>query len=44
MREYSTLTAKEQKTYDFIVRYSKKYGKYPLLTEIAKGIGITSKV
>ena len=43
MKEYSTLTTKEQKTYDFIVRYSKKFGKYPLLTEIAKGIGITSK-
>ena len=43
MKEYSTLTTKEQKTYDFIVKYSKKYGKYPLLTEIAKGIGITSK-
>ena len=43
MKEYPTLTTKEQKAYDFIVRYSKKYGKYPLLTEIAKGIGITSK-
>ena len=43
MKEYSTLTAKEQKTYDFIVKYSKKYGKYPLLVEIAKGIGIKSK-
>ena len=43
MKEYSTLTIKEQKTYDFIVRYSKKYKKYPLLIEIAKGIGITSK-
>jgi repressor LexA len=37
------LTNKEQKTYDFIVNYSKKYGKYPLLIEIARGIGITSK-
>tara|TARA_Y200000002_G_scaffold246463_1_gene203894 strand:- start:62 stop:664 length:603 start_codon:yes stop_codon:yes gene_type:complete len=43
MKEYSILTTKEQKTYDFIIRYSKKYGKYPLLIEIAKGIGITSK-
>jgi repressor LexA len=43
MKEYSILTAKEQKTYDFIIRYSKKYGKYPLLIEIARGIGITSK-
>ena len=43
MKEYFTLTTKEQKTYDFIVKYSKKYGKYPLLVEIAKGIGIKSK-
>ena len=43
MKKYSTLTTKEQKTYDFIIKYSKKYGKYPLLTEIARGIGITSK-
>ena len=43
MKKHSTLTTKEQKTYDFIVKYSKKYGKYPLLTEIAKGIGIKSK-
>ena len=43
MKEYSILTTKEQKAYDFIIRYSKKYGKYPLLIEIAKGIGITSK-
>jgi repressor LexA len=43
MKEYSILTAKEQKAYDFIVRYSKKYGKYPLLIEIAKGIDIKSK-
>ncbi len=43
MKQYSMLTNKEQKTYDFIVEYSKKHGKYPLLTEIARGIGITSK-
>ena len=43
MKKHATLTTKEQKTYDFIVKYSKKYGKYPLLTEIAKGIGIKSK-
>jgi repressor LexA len=43
MKEYATLTIKEQKVYDFIIRYSKKYGKYPLLIEIAKGIGIKSK-
>ena len=43
MKKHSTLTTREQKTYDFIAKYSKKYGKYPLLTEIAKGIGIKSK-
>ena len=43
MKEHSTLTDKERKAYDFINSYLKKYGRYPLLTEIAKGIGITSK-
>ena len=43
MKEHSTLTDKEQKAYDFINSYLKKHGRYPLLTEIAKGIGITSK-
>tara|TARA_B100000035_G_scaffold115878_1_gene98200 strand:+ start:305 stop:907 length:603 start_codon:yes stop_codon:yes gene_type:complete len=43
MKEYSILTSKEQEAYDFIHRYSKKHGKYPLLIEIAKGIGIKSK-
>ena len=43
MKEHSILTSKEQETYDFIDRYSKKYGRYPLLVEIAKGIGIKSK-
>lgn len=37
------LTDKEQKTYEFIEIYSKNYGRYPLLDEIAKGIGIKSK-
>ena len=37
------LTNKEQKTYEFIEIYSKNYGRYPLLDEIAKGIGIKSK-
>ena len=37
------LTDKEQKTYDFILKYSAKYGRYPLLIEIAQGIGIKSK-
>lgn len=40
---YQVLTEKEQKAYDFILKYSKKYGKYPLLTDIAKGMGIKSK-
>ena len=43
MKNHSILTDKEQKTYEFIDRYSKNYGRYPLLTEIAKGIGIKSK-
>ncbi len=43
MKNYQLLTVKEQKTYEFISRYSKNYGRYPLLTEIAKGIGIKSK-
>ena len=37
------LTEKEQKAYEFILKYSKKYGRYPLLTDIAKGMGIKSK-
>ena len=43
MIDHSVLTNKEQKTYEFIEKYSKKYGKHPLLNEIAKGIGINSK-
>ena len=43
MKDHSILTDKEHKTYEFIEKYSQKYGKYPLLTEIAKGIGIKSK-
>ncbi len=43
MKEHTLLTNKEQKTYDFIEKYSKKNGKHPLLNEIAKGIGIKSK-
>ena len=43
MKEHTLLTDKEQKTYDFIEKYSKKNGKHPLLNEIAKGIGIKSK-
>ena len=37
------LTNTEQKVYEFIDRYSKNYGRCPLLIEIAKGIGIKSK-
>ena len=43
MKNHLLLTNQEQKTYDFIAKYTKKHNKYPLLTEIAKGIGITSK-
>ena len=43
MKNHSILTNKEQKVYEFIDRYSKNYGRYPLLVEIAKGIGIKSK-
>ena len=37
------LTKKEKETYDFIIDFQRKYGQFPLLTEIADGIGITSK-
>ena len=40
---YQMLTEKELKAYEFILKYSKKYGRYPLLTDIAKGMGIKSK-
>ena len=43
MKNHQILTDKEHKTYDFIVKYLKNYDRYPLLTEIAKGIGIKSK-
>ena len=43
MKNHLLLTNQEQKTYDFIAKYTKKHNKHPLLTEIAKGIGITSK-
>ena len=43
MKNHPFLTNKEQKTYEYIREYSNKYGKYPLLTEIARGIGIKSK-
>ena len=41
--DYDMLTEKERKTYEFILKYHKKYAKYPLLIDIAKGIGIKSK-
>ena len=37
------LTEKEQKVYDFIVRYQNNNGRSPLLREIASSIGIKSK-
>jgi len=40
---YHILTEKEQKTYEFILKYSKKHGRRPLLIDIARGIGIKSK-
>ena len=43
MKKHYILTNKEQKTYEFIEIYLKNYGRYPLLEEIAKGIGIKSK-
>ncbi len=37
------LTEKENQVYNFIIKYQEKYGKSPLLREVAKGIGINSK-
>ena len=37
------LTKKEKDTLEFIENYYKDYNEYPLLKEIAKGIGIKSK-
>ena len=37
------LTEKENQVYNFIIKYQEKYGKSPLLREVAKGIGISSK-
>ena len=36
------LTKKEKETYDFIIDFQRKYGQFPLLTEIADGIGTVS--
>ncbi len=43
MEKDSFLTNKEQKAYGYICNYLNKHGRYPLLIEIAKGIGIKSK-
>ncbi|MFT7235530.1 MAG: repressor LexA [Methylophagaceae bacterium] len=37
------LTERQQDTYDFIVRYIKKNGRSPLLSEVAQGIGLSSQ-
>ena len=37
------LTEKENQVYNFIIKYQEKHGKSPLLREVAKGIGISSK-
>ena len=42
MRTYE-LTKKEEETYSFILNFQKKFGKFPLLSEIAHGIGTVSK-
>ncbi len=37
------LTERQQDTYDFIVQYIEQYGRSPLLSEVARGIGLTSQ-
>jgi len=37
------LTAREQDTLEFIQKYMMEHGRSPLLTEIALGLGISSK-
>ena len=37
------LTVKERQAYNFIIKYQEKYGKSPLLREVAVGMGISSK-
>jgi len=37
------LTERQQDTYDFIVQYIEQYGRSPLLSEVAQGIGLTSQ-
>jgi repressor LexA len=37
------LTERQQDTYDFIVQYMEQQGRSPLLSEVAKGIGLSSQ-
>ncbi len=37
------LTERQQDTYDFIAQYIAQYGRSPLLSEVAKGIGLSSQ-
>ncbi len=37
------LTERQQDTYQFIVQYIEQYGRSPLLSEVAKGIGLSSQ-
>lgn len=37
------LTERQQDTYDFICNYIEQYGRSPLLSEVAKGIGLSSQ-
>lgn len=37
------LTERQQDTYNFIVQYIEQHGRSPLLSEVAKGIGLSSQ-
>ncbi|MCL4124058.1 UNVERIFIED_CONTAM: hypothetical protein GTU68_032943 [Idotea baltica] len=37
------LTERQQDTYDFIAHYIEQYGRSPLLSEVAQGIGLSSQ-
>lgn len=37
------LTERQQDTYEFICHYIEQYGRSPLLSEVAKGIGLSSQ-
>jgi len=43
MRTYDMLSPREQDTHEFIRRYIRRHGHGPLLTEIARGLGIRSR-